>query len=428
MKRLTKKTSLTGTLTVPGDKSISHRALMLSSLAEGVSSIYGMGEGKDCLSTMDCLRRLGIRIEKKEDRILVHGRGLHGLRAPEGSLDAGNSGTTLRLLAGILAGQDFDSVIGGDLSLNSRPMERIIKPLTQMGAGIESMNGGGRAPLRISGGRLKGIRYDSPISSGQVKSCILLAGLYADGVTSVSEPRLSRDHTERMLPFFGVNVRRVGKTCSVEPPVNLRPVEYSVPGDISAAAYFLAAGLVVPDSSLLLKNVGINETRAGFLHACRLMGADLELKDIREACGEPAADIRVRTSELRGITIDGKLVPSLIDELPLLALLACHARGMTIIKDAGELRVKESDRIALVTENLKRMGADITGTEDGFIIRGGRPLHGAEISCGGDHRIAMTFAVAGISASGTTLITDSDCVAVSDPDFFTRLESLGKSV
>ncbi len=424
MKRLTKKTGLTGALTIPGDKSISHRALMLSALAEGVSSIYGMGDGRDCRSTMDCLRSLGIRIDKKEDRILVHGRGLHGLRAPEGPLDAGNSGTTLRLLSGILAGQDFVSVIGGDPSLNSRPMERIIKPLTRMGAGIGSMGGNGCAPLRISGGRLKGIHYDSPVASGQVKSCILLAGLFGDGITSVSEPGISRDHTERMLPLYGVRLLREGKTCTVVPPERLRAVEYTVPGDISAAAYFLAAGLIVPDSSLLLKDVGINETRAGFLQACRLMGADLGVGNIREVCGEPVADIRVRTSDLQGITIGGEMIPSLIDELPLLALLACHAQGETVIKDAGELRVKESDRIALVTENLKKMGADITAREDGFVIRGGKALRGASISCGGDHRIAMTFAVAGINASGTTLIPDSDCVAVSDPDFFTRLESL----
>ncbi len=424
MKRLTRKTSLKGVLPVPGDKSISHRALILGGVAEGRTVIRGLSPGKDCLSTISCLGKMGVRIEQDKDQTVVFGKGLSGLEDPGEILDAGNSGTTLRLLSGILAGQDFSCLIGGDASLNSRPMERIILPLSRMGAEIESTAGNGCPPLKISGHPLKGIQYRSPVPSAQVKSCILLAGLYADGRTSVIEPAASRDHTERMLPLFGVDLDREGNTLTLEAGQKLTSAQISIPGDLSAAAFFLAAGLITPDSSLRLKNVGVNRTRAGIIRVCRQMGADIILENRHTVCGEPVADLLVRSSVLHGTVVKGETIPSLIDELPLVCLLACFAEGETLIRDARELKVKESDRIALVSSNLQRMGADITPLEDGFLIRGGFPLHGAVIDCKGDHRIAMTFAVAGINAEGTTIIPESECASTSDPAFFSRLESL----
>ncbi len=424
MKIIKQKHHLRGRLTVPGDKSISHRAVMFGALAEGTTEIHGFLKGADCLATINCFRAMGIGIEETDQAIYVHGRGLHGLKAPSGTLDVGNSGTTTRLISGILAGQNFQSVLSGDASLNSRPMKRIIKPLTLMKASVESVNGDGCAPLRIQGRPLKAIHYDSPVASAQVKSCVLLAGLYADGETSVTEPALSRDHTERMLRSFGAQVSSRGNTCSIRPPARLKGQRIDVPGDISSAAYFIVAGLITPDSDLIIENVGINATRAGILKVCRDMGADLSLMNQREAGGEPVADIRVRTSRLHAAVIEGDIIPTLIDELPVIALMACFAEGRTLIRDAAELKVKESDRITLVTENLQAMGADILAREDGFVIEGGKPLHGAPVTCSMDHRIAMTFAIAGLNASGETVIGDSACVDVSYPDFFARLESL----
>ncbi len=430
MKTITKKDNLRGTITVPGDKSISHRAVMFGALADGTTTIEGFLNGADCLSTIGCFRSMGISIEEKEDRILVHGRGLHGLRAPKETLNVGNSGTTTRLISGILAGQDFSCVLSGDASLNARPMKRIMTPLRSMGARITSERGDDCAPLLIEGSPLHAIRYSSPVASAQVKSCVLLAGLYADGETSVTQPALSRDHTERMLCSFGADVRSEGLTCSVTPPKNLRPQSIKVPGDISSAAFFLAAGVLTPGSNLCIQNVGINPTRAGILSVCRAMGADVCTKHVRVEGGEPVADLFVRSSRLHGTVIEGDCIPTLIDEIPVLALMACLAEGETIIRDAGELRVKESDRIDVVSRNLTAMGADILATEDGFLInsRWGKTkvpaLKGTCIDCAMDHRIAMTFAVAGLTASGETVIPDSACVDVSYPNFFCQLQSL----
>lgn len=425
MKTLTRRTGLKGTLTVPGDKSISHRAVMFGALAEGTTTIHGFLKGADCLSTIGCFQAMGIDIEEKEDTIYVHGKGLRGLQAPDGVLDVGNSGTTTRLISGILAGQNFTSELSGDASLNTRPMKRIIAPLSMMGADITSKNKDGCAPLLIHGRPLSAIHYDSPVASAQVKSCVLLAGLYADGETSVTEPALSRDHTERMLRSFGADIRTEGRTCTIIPPKTLHGQHIEVPGDISSAAFFIAAACITPDSDVLIQNVGINPTRAGILEVCRAMGADVSLENVRETGGEPVADIRARTSRLKGTVIEGDIIPTLIDELPVIALMACFAEGQTIIRDAHELRVKESDRIAIVSNNLQAMGADVIPTDDGFLInsqQGTLTLHGASINCAMDHRIAMTFAVAGLNADGETVITDSDCVDVSYPDFFRQLE------
>lgn len=427
MKTLTRRTGLKGTLTVPGDKSISHRAVMFGALAEGTTTIHGFLKGADCLSTIGCFQAMGIDIEEKEDTIYVHGKGLRGLQAPDGVLDVGNSGTTTRLISGILAGQNFTSELSGDASLNTRPMKRIIAPLSMMGADITSKNKDGCAPLLIHGRPLSAIHYDSPVASAQVKSCVLLAGLYADGETSVTEPALSRDHTERMLRSFGADIRTEGRTCTIIPPKTLHGQHIEVPGDISSAAFFIAAACITPDSDVLIQNVGINPTRAGILEVCRAMGADVSLENVGETGGEPVADIRARTSRLKGTVIEGDIIPTLIDELPVIALMACFAEGQTIIRDAHELRVKESDRIAIVSDNLQAMGADVIPTDDGFLInsqQGTLTLHGASINCAMDHRIAMTFAVAGLNADGETVITDSDCVDVSYPDFFRQLEGL----
>lgn len=429
MKKITRITGLKGTLTVPGDKSISHRAIMFGSLAEGTTTIHGFLKGADCLSTIDCFRKMGISIEEKEDTIYVHGKGLHGLHKPEETLDVGNSGTTTRLISGILAGQNFDTVLSGDASLNSRPMGRIMKPLSMMGADITSIHDTGCAPLSIKGRSLNAIHYDSPVASAQVKSCVLLAGLYANGKTSVTEPALSRDHTERMLRSFGANIVSDKNTCTITPPETLHGQHIEVPGDISSAAFFIVAALITPNSEITINNVGINDTRAGILKVCQDMGADITLLNAREEGGEPVADLLVKTSSLRGTIVEGDIIPALIDELPVIALMACFAKGQTIIKDAHELRVKESDRIAIMTENLGAMGADIIDTDDGFIINSRSDntiptLHGASINCSMDHRIAMTFAIAGLNTDGETIITDSDCVDVSYPGFFTQLEQL----
>ena len=429
MKKITRITGLKGTLRIPGDKSISHRAIMFGSLAEGTTTIHGFLKGADCLSTIDCFRKMGISIEEKEDTIYVHGKGLHGLHKPEETLDVGNSGTTTRLISGILAGQNFDTVLSGDASLNSRPMGRIMKPLSMMGADITSIHDTGCAPLSIKGRSLNAIHYDSPVASAQVKSCVLLAGLYANGKTSVTEPALSRDHTERMLRSFGANIVSDKNTCTITPPETLHGQHIEVPGDISSAAFFIVAALITPNSEIIINNVGINDTRAGILKVCQDMGADITLLNAREESGEPVADLLVKTSSLRGTIVEGDIIPALIDELPVIALMACFAKGQTIIKDAHELRVKESDRIAIMTENLGAMGADIIDTDDGFIINSRSDntiptLRGASINCSMDHRIAMTFAIAGLNADGETIITDSDCVDVSYPGFFTQLEQL----
>ena len=420
-----KQTNLKGTLTVPGDKSISHRAVMFGSLAKGTTRISHFLEGADCLSTIACFRKMGIDIERNASEILVHGKGLHGLSAPDGILDVGNSGTTTRLISGILAGQNFTSELDGDDSIRTRPMKRIMTPLTSMGADITSKRDNGCAPLVIHGKTLHGIHYDSPVASAQVKSCVLLAGMYADSITSVTEPFLSRNHTEIMLNYFGAKVTSEGTTASIVPEPALNGREIQVPGDISSAAYFIAAGLLTPGSEILLKNVGINPTRAGILKVCMDMGADITLLN-ESTEGEPTADLLIRTSNLKGTTIEGGIIPTLIDEIPMIAVMAAFADGTTVIRDAQELKVKESDRITVMVDNLKRMGADIEGTEDGMIIHGGKPMHGAAIDSHLDHRVAMSFAVAGTICDGNMDILNGDCVNISYPEFYNDLYSLGK--
>ena len=423
-------TGLKGTVSVPGDKSISHRGIMFGSIADGTTEIHNFLPGADCLATIRCFRTLGIEIEQEGSTVIVHGKGLHGLSAPSHILDVGNSGTTTRLLSGILAGQPFESKLSGDESLNSRPMKRIIDPLTQMGAKISSIRGNGCAPLLIAPGELHGIHYESPVASAQVKSCILLAGLYADGETSVTEPSLSRNHTELMLKEFGADIRSTyaldstKATASVRPGSQLCGQKITVPGDISSAAYFIAAGLMVPDSEILIQNVGINPTRAGILRVCEDMGGDITLLNERIEGGEKIADILVRTSRLHGTTIEGGIIPTLIDEIPVIAVMAAAAEGTTIIKDAAELKVKETDRIETVTDNLKSMGCDAVPTEDGMIINGGKPLKGATIHSLLDHRIAMAFSIAALVAEGNTKILDSKCVDVSYPTFYDTFEEL----
>lgn len=427
---LAKITGLRGEVNIPGDKSISHRCIMFGSIASGTTEISNFLQGADCLATINCFRRMGIEIENQEEKIIVHGKGLHGLTAPTEILDVGNSGTTTRLISGILVGQPFESKLSGDNSLNSRPMKRIMEPLTKMGGHISSILRNGCAPLYIAPGKLHGIHYDSPVASAQVKSSILLAGLYADGETSVTEPSLSRNHTELMLKEFGADIRsqfdlNTSKaTAFIRPCSELYGQKIMVPGDISSAAYFIAAGLLVPDSEILIKNTGINATRAGILKVCENMGANITLLNERTEGGEAIADILVRTSKLHGTTISGDIIPTLIDEIPIIAIMAAAAEGTTIIKDAAELKVKETNRIETVVDNLKAMGCDIIATDDGMIIHGGKTLHGTTIHTLLDHRIAMSFSIAALIAEDTTRILDSKCVDVSYPTFYDSFENL----
>lgn len=418
---LTKAARLRGELTVPGDKSISHRSVMFGSIAKGVTEITGFLQGADCLSTIGCFSAMGVEIQNDGGRVTVRGRGLRGLRQPDCMLDCGNSGTTTRLISGILCGQNFPVTLTGDDSIQKRPMKRIMEPLQMMGADITSIRGNGCAPLHIQGRPLRGIHYQSPVASAQVKSAVLLAGLYAEGETRVTEPALSRNHTELMLRHFGAEVDSQGTTASIRPARELYGQKIHVPGDISSAAYFIAAGLLVPDAELLIRNVGINPTRDGILKVCRMMGADITLLNENHDNAEPVADLLVRSSSLKGCAIEGPLIPTLIDELPVIAVMACFAQGETVIRDAAELKVKESNRIRVMAENLTAMGADVTETDDGMIIRGGRPLHGTSIRCHMDHRIAMSFAVAALAAEGETVIQDSECVNISYPGFYGEL-------
>ena len=420
---------LKGEVTIPGDKSISHRSIMLGSIALGTTEITHFLEGADCLSTIDCFRKMGVEIERKPSSILVHGKGLRGLTAPASTLNVGNSGTTTRLISGILSGQNFATTLSGDDSLNSRPMKRIMTPLNTMGAHIRSLNDNGCAPLHIRPGALHGIHYQSPVASAQVKSAVLLAGLYADSPTSVTEPALSRNHTELMLQGFGAYVATDlhtdgTATAHVEPCKELYGQQICVPGDISSAAYFIAAALLVPGSELLVKNVGTNFTRAGFLKVCKAMGADIETVSQTIEGGESRADLLVRYSHLKGTVIEGDIIPTLIDEIPMIAIMAAFADGQTVIRDAAELKVKETNRIDTVTAGLKAMGAVITPTDDGMIIEGTGHLNGASIQSYLDHRIAMAFSVAGLASDGETQIVNSQCVDVSYPEFYATLNSV----
>lgn len=421
---ITKAKSLKGEITVPGDKSISHRGVMFGAISEGITELTGFLDGADCRSTIGCFKAMGIDISQDKNHVVIHGKGLHGLAAPSNMLDVGNSGTTTRLISGILAGQPFVSSLNGDASIQKRPMGRIITPLTQMGAHIKSIKDNGCAPLEIGGRQLHSIHYDSPVASAQVKSCVLLAGLYADGITSVTEPVVSRNHTELMLSGFGADIKSEGLTASIVGNPKLVGQKIAVPGDISSAAYFIAAGLICDNADLLIKNVNTNPTRAGIIKVAKDMGGKLELLNERIVSGEPVADIHVCTSSLHGCEISGDIIPTLIDEIPVIAVMAAAATGTTIIKDASELKVKESDRIATVTENLKAMGADVTATDDGMIIVGGKELQGTTIKTYKDHRIAMAFAVAGLIANGKTDFDDEKCCVISYPNFFETLNRL----
>lgn len=426
MLRVQPANRIEGTVRVPGDKSISHRAVMFGALAEGTTTIEGFLPGADCLSTIDCFRRMGVDIEQEGDRVTVHGKGWYGLQEPSQHLDVGNSGTTIRLMAGILATQPFHAVMEGDESIAKRPMRRVIGPLRQMGAKIDGRKDGEYTPLSIRGGDLQGISYQSPVASAQVKSAILLAGLQAKGVTSVTEPQLSRDHTERMLQAFGVKVVRDGLTVSVEGGQTLKGRAIRVPGDISSAAFLIAAVMMVPGSSLLIENVGINPSRTGIIDVVRAMGGRIELQNERVVNEEPVADLLVTHAELRGIEIGGEIIPRLIDEIPVIAVMATQASGRTVIRDAEELRVKETDRIATVASQLSRFGAKVTPTPDGLIVEGVTPLTGATIDSMGDHRIGMAMAIAGLAAAGETVIENDEAINVSFPGFADILAHISK--
>jgi len=420
--------SLQGRLRVPGDKSISHRALMLGAIAQGETQIQGLLLGEDPRSTASCFRAMGAEIsELNIEHVRVKGIGLGQLQEPADVLNAGNSGTTLRLMLGLLAshaGQFF--TVTGDSSLRSRPMSRVVRPLQQMGANIWGRQGATLAPLAIQGQQLKPIHYHSPIASAQVKSCILLASLMVEGQTTVTEPALSRDHSERMLQAFGAQLSVDPETNSVTVtgPAHLQGQTVIVAGDISSAAFWLIAGAIVPGSELLIENVGVNPTRTGVLEALAMMGADIELENQRVIAGEPVADLRVRHGRLKGCQIGGDLIPRLIDEIPVLAVAAVFAEGTTVIRDAAELRVKESDRIAVMASQLNRMGARVTELPDGLEITGGTPLVGTDVDSHTDHRIAMSLAVAALNATGTTTIHGAEAAAISYPDFTATLQRL----
>ena len=392
METIVKAKSLRGTVTIPGDKSISHRAIMFGSIATGKTHITNFLPGADCLSTIACFKQMGVHIEQDGASVVVEGNGIEGLREPTNLLDVGNSGTTFRLMMGLLAGRSFHSVLAGDESIAKRPMNRVTIPLKQMGASIDGRGDGTFAPIAIRGGNLKGVAYTSPVASAQVKSAILLAGLQADGITTVTETHRSRNHTENMLESFGVNVKREGLSVSVSGGQELKATNVEVPGDISSAAFFLVAGAIVPDSKITLLNVGINHTRSGIVDVLEQMGAVLSIKNKRVVNQEEVADLTISTSELSGTTIEGDMIPRLIDEIPVIALLATQANGQTVIKDAEELKVKETNRIDAVVEALQKLGASITGTSDGMIIEGPTTLRGGAVSSLGDHRIGMMLA------------------------------------
>jgi 3-phosphoshikimate 1-carboxyvinyltransferase len=414
-----------GETRVPGDKSISHRSLLLAAMAQGMTEVRGFLRSEDCLATLRALTALGVEIgESADGAVRILGRGPEALREPETILDAGNSGTSLRLLAGLLAGRSFLSILTGDASLRRRPMRRVVEPLTAMGATLLGRGAGEYPPLAIQGRQLSGITWVSAVASAQVKSAILLAGLQAKGETRVTEPMLSRDHTERMLQAFGVPVWREGTTVRIVGPASLRGAQVQVPGDLSSAAFFLLAAAARPGSDLLVREVGVNPTRAGVLEVLRRMGAAIVLESPREVAGEPEADIRVRGACLQGTTIGGDLIPRLIDEIPVLAVVAALAEGETVISDAAELRVKEVDRIAALAEELAKFGIRIAPRPDGLVIQGGARLRGARVTSRGDHRMAMSLAIAGLFADGETTIEDVACVETSCPGFAQLLLSV----
>lgn len=411
-----------GQIKVPGDKSISHRAVMLGSLANGVTEISGFLKGADCLSTIDCFRKMGIDIDINGENVTVHGNGLRGLKKPDEMLYTGNSGTTTRLLCGILAGQNFDTSITGDASIQKRPMGRVVQPLSMMGAKIENEY----CPLYITGTKLHGIDYKMPVASAQVKTAIILAGLYADGETVIHEIEKSRDHTELMLSAMGADLTVDNLDITVKPTNDLTAVNVDVPGDISSAAFFLVLGAIMPNSQITVTNVGINPTRTGIINVLKDMGADITLENVHTSAGETVADITVRSSSLKGTTVGGDIIPRLIDELPIIAVAAVFADGQTVIKDAQELKVKETNRIRAVVDEFNKCGIDITETDDGMIINGGKSVHGADFKTYGDHRMAMSLTVLAQLADGESTLDDSDCACVSYPTFFDDFYKLGE--
>ncbi len=423
-----KARGLGGRIKVPGDKSISHRALLLGAIAEGTTRIRNFLPAADCLATLACVRGLGIEVERlSETELIVQGRGLHGLREPRDVLDCAGSGTTMRLLAGILAGQPFYSVLMGNEQLRRRPMARIVEPLRQMGATVLGRDNGRLPPLTILGGNLHGIEYRLPVASAQVKSAILLAGLYADGPTVIHEPGPARDHTERMLAAMGANIQYPISNITgitLRGDTELSSLDIVIPGDISSAAYFIAAACLVPGSEVVVVGVGVNPTRVGFLDALRAMGADIVVENQREVSGEPVADVVVRAGNLKGIEVRGDRVPRMIDEFPILAVVASQAEGTTMVGDAAELRVKETDRIANIAVELRKLGARIEERPDGFVVEGPTPLVGTQVNSHGDHRLAMSLAIAGLVAEGKTTVEGAECIADSFPGFEKTLRAL----
>lgn len=421
---LSPATKISGALRVPGDKSVSHRAAIFGALAQGTTRIEGFLRADDSLGTLQILRSLGIEIEDDGEIVTVHGRGFEGWSAPENALDCGNSGTTMRLMMGVLAGFSFQSTLSGDESLSQRPMDRVRVPLMQMGVEVLGQGDHCAPPISIRGGGLRGIEYTLPVASAQVKSAVLLAGLRANSPTTVVEPIATRDHTERMLRGFGVDIQSENSRVTIMPG-ELKSCDVSVPGDISAAAFFLVAAALRPDWEVTIKGVGVNPTRSGVLDVLQAMGGEVSQQNSSLSGGEPVADVRVRGGELKATEIGGALIPRLVDELPVLALLATQAEGRTIIRDAQEMRVKESDRIQVITRELRKLGAQIEETPDGMLIDGPTPLTGTTVqSPRGDHRIAMTLAVAGLIASGETTVENADAVQSSFPDFADRLAQI----
>lgn len=414
---------LSGSVALPGDKSISHRYAMLAALAEGETVVHNFASGADCRSTLGCLRALGVEIHAREGEVRIRGRGLDGLEPPAAALDAGNSGSTMRMLSGILAGQRFTSRIEGDASLSRRPMDRIIRPLAEMGARIEARQGR-FPPLEIHGAPLRSIDYELPVASAQVKTCVLLAGLFAAGATTVREPVPTRDHTEIALREFGAAIEFGNRAVTVQGRPRLLARELAVPGDLSSAAFFLAAALLVPDSRLVIEGVGLNPTRSALLDFLRSMGARIQVRNVSRKAGEPAGDILIEHSPVKGGVIDKGLTAALIDEIPVLAVLGAASREGLMVRDAGELRLKETDRIATVAENLRRMGVATEVMPDGLRVPGGQKFHAAELDSFGDHRIAMAFAVAALAADGESAILGAEAASVSFPEFFDILSGL----
>lgn len=421
---ITQKSSIRGTIYVPGDKSIAHRAVLAAALSEGDTKISHFIRCADTVSTIFCLQKMGISVEDLgNSEILIHGKGLYGLSKPEEALNVGNSGTTSRLLTGILTGQPFDCELRGDDSLQKRSMSKVITPLVEMGANIIPKNGKDTLPLTISGTNLHGTEYESPSVSAQIKSAILFAGLYADSPTTIFEPFRSRNHTERVLRHFGASIVENETSSTIIPGSKLIANDITIPGDLSSAAFMIAAALVLPDSELMLKNVCINESRMGFINIIQQMGGNIRFLNAQDGI-EPCTDILVTSSHLHGITIEKDIIPSAIDELPILSVLACFAEGTTVITDATELKFKETNRIDALVENLSRMGADISAQGNEIVINGGMPLHGSIVGSRLDHRIAMCMAIAGTLAPGSTEIIGSDCVKVSYPGFYKDLEQV----